>query len=140
MNITIKEKINADAATIYAAAATENGIQAWWCKNSKVAEEIGGTVLLNFIKEGNPVVMEFSVDELSPKQKVVWTCTNNGNPAWINTTLHFEMDESGNFSFIHDNFDEKWKGQPPYDMTADGWKYFISSFKNYCETGIGQPW
>ncbi len=140
MKIEFKELINADAKTIYDAAATANGIQSWWCKNSEVAEEAGGKIILNFVKDGNPVAMEFKVEELSPNQKVVWTCTGNGNPAWIGTTLTFEENENGNFYFVHDNFEEKWKGQPPFDNTAEGWKYFISSFKSYCETGIGQPW
>jgi len=140
MDIKFNEKINASPATIWAAAGTEKGIQSWWCQNSKVAEELGGEIVLNFVKDGSPVVMEFKVDQLSPNEKVVWTCTNNGNPAWINTTLTFIVAENGDFSFIHGNFDEKLKGQPAFENTADGWKHFIASFKSYCETGEGQPW
>lgn len=139
MDIIFKESIKANATTIYNAAATEKGIQSWWCQNSAVAEKEGGKVILNFVKDGTPIVMEFKVTTLSPNSKVVWICTNNANPAWIGTTLTFNT-EDGILNFCHGNFDEKWKGQPPFDNTAEGWKNFIASFKAYCETGTGQPW
>jgi len=140
MDIKNSFKIKAESEAVYSAISTVKGIRGWWCKDSEIALTEGGEHSLNFLKEGKPVVMKFKIDELSPNRKVVWTCTENGNPTWIGTQLIWEIDEDGAFRFNHANFDDKYAETPPVQMTEQGWKHFMSSLKSYCETGEGQPW
>lgn len=143
MDIKHNLKINASAQTIYNAVATEKGITGWWSKDCKVGETVGSDSTLNFDKQGTIVTMGFQTLELNPNKKVVWECTKNGNPAWMGTKIITEISESGSgcdVVFSHADFDEKWKGQEPYEMTKQGWVHFINSLVSYCETGKGQPW
>ncbi|MBV7328135.1 SRPBCC domain-containing protein [Chloroflexi bacterium TSY] len=143
MDIQHSFAINAAPEKVYQAIASAAGIQGWWSKDSTIASAVGGQQILNFVKDGQPVVMKFNIDELTPSKKIIWTCTENGNPTWIGTTLTFEMKENNSgtdFSFVHGNFDEKWQGTPPYQSNVTIWQHFMNSLKSYCETGTGQPW
>lgn len=143
MSLEHNFKINASADKVYDAVATDHGIKGWWCKDSEVAESENGPITLNFVKDGNPVAMKFKVDELSPNKKVKWTCTDNGNPAWVGTTLEFDIKEGNGeteFHFDHAHWDAQWEGTPPKTNTSEGWDYFMNSLKDYCEKGSGGPW
>ncbi len=143
MDITHNLQINASADTIYDAVSTEKGISGWWSKDCTVGETANSDSLLKFNKQGTIVEMGFRTIELVPNKKVVWECTENGNPAWIGTQIVTEIKEqNGNehVIFSHANFDEKWAGQDPFEMTKGGWEHFVASLKSYCETGTGQPW
>lgn len=143
MDITHNLKIKASPETIYKAVSTREGIQGWWCKDSKVGEAEGKKSLLKFNKEGNIVPMGFETLNLDKDKKAVWECTDNPNPAWIGTKLTTEITSNDSGSavvFSHSGFDEKWKGQEPFEMTKQGWEHFMNSLVSYCETGEGQPW
>ncbi len=143
MDITHNLQINATAADIYNAVATEKGITGWWSKDCSVGESEGKSSLLKFDKEGTIVEMGFRTDLLNPCKKVVWECTQNGNPAWIGTRIITEISEVEKgcvVVFSHAGFDKKWKGQDPFEMTRQGWEHFVNSLVSFCETGVGQPW
>ncbi len=143
MDITHKLKINAAAQLIYNAVATNEGINGWWSKDCKVGEVEGGNSLLKFDKQGTIVEMGFKTIALSPGKKVVWECTQNGNPAWLGTKICTDIVEKQDgceVVFSHVGFDEKWQGQDPFEMTRQGWEHFVKSLVNYCERGEGQPW
>lgn len=143
MNITHHLKIRTSAEKIYHAVATQDGIQGWWSKDCKVGEAVGESSKLKFDKQGKIVEMGFKTKELDPYNKVVWECTENGNPAWLGTNIvtHISQTEDDcEVTFSHTDFDEKWKGQDPFEMTKEGWAHFVNSLVSYCEGKGGQPW
>ncbi len=143
MDIQHKLKINASADTIYKAVSTQKGITAWWSKDCSVGENIGEPSNLKFDKQGNIVEMGFKTIALEPNTLVKWQCVANPNPAWINTEVITQISSSEigcNVVFTHGGFDEKWKGQDPFEMTKQGWEHFVASLVSYCEKGEGQPW
>ncbi len=142
MNITYELNIKASANTVYQAVTTQKGISGWWSKECKVGEAVGEKSLLKFNKQGTIVEMGFKTLSLHPT-KVEWECTENANPAWLGTKIRTEISEEQNgcsVVFSHADFDEKWKGQDPFEMTKGGWKHFVASLISYCESGAGQPW
>lgn len=143
MEIRFNLNINAKAADVYAAVSTQKGIENWWSKSCTVGEQVGEASHLKFDKQGTIVEMGFKTEKLEPNAKVVWSCTENPNPAWIGTDIIYEIQDKGNRTevvFRHANFDEKWKGQEPFEMTKGGWEHFTQSLIDYCEKGAGQPW
>ena len=143
MDITHNLIINASAKTIYDAVATKEGINGWWSKDCMVGETEGEKSLLKFDKQGTIVEMGFQTNTLVPNKSVTWTCTENVNPAWLGTQIITEISEADNgckVTFSHAGFDEKWKGQEPFEMTKQGWEHFVSSLVSFCESGEGQPW
>lgn len=143
MEIAHQLHINASAEKIYQAVATQAGVTSWWSKNCTVGESEGEASHLSFDKQGTIVKMGFKTEKLVPHQKVVWVCTHNPNPAWVDTTINTFItptNEGCDVHFSHADFDKKWKGQDPFEMTKQGWEHFIASLVAYCEKGEGQPW
>lgn len=143
MDIKHELKINAPADKIFSAVATQNGIRGWWSRDNQVGENEGDKSLLKFDKQGTIVEMGFQTKELVPDEKVVWECTENGNPAWIGTRIITEIapDDTGcRVVFSHAGFDEKWNGHDAFEMTKGTWNHFVGSLKSFCEKGEGQPW
>jgi len=143
MDIRHNLAIEASPETVYRAVSTDEGIKGWWSKDCKVGDSEGEDSLLKFDKEGTIVEMGFRTEILIPDKKVVWECTENGNPAWLGTKIITEISESQEGSevvFSHADFEEKWEGQDPFEMTKTGWEHFVKSLVSYCEKGEGQPW
>ena len=146
MEITQNLTLQASPEVVFNAVATNQGIKSWWCKDSIVGEKEGHRSLLKFDKnkDGNIIEMLFRTETITPNKKVVWECIDNANPAWIGTKLVTEISEGVNGTevlFSHTNFDAKWEGQDPFEMTKGGWLgVFIPSLASFCEAGTGQPW
>ncbi len=141
MNITHELKLKAE--TVFNAVSTEKGIQGWWSKNSNVGETVGSNSLLQFVKEGMEIDMQFETKVLEKDKKVIWECTAMPNPAWIGTKIITEINETPkgcDIVFSHADFDKKWQGQDPFEQTKATWNHFVQSLKDYCEKGQGQPW
>lgn len=144
MDIVHDFRIKTTAQKLYEAITTENGIHGWWAKDADVGRNTGEISRMRFAKEAGAVEMHFRIDAMVPSKRVSWTCVKNPNPAWIDTMIDLEIDQVNpsevNFRFNHSHWDPKWKGQLPYEQTKEGWNHFMISIKEYCETGVGQPW
>ncbi len=138
MEIKHIQQINADAMNVYDAIATQRGVEGWWSKNCTIATQPGEVSDINFEHNGQKFVMNFRVDALDPSKRVVWNCIGNSNPAWIGTTVTYEIQSRGadsTLTFKHSGFNEQYNNQ----MEGDRWGQFMKSLKAYCETGTGQP-
>lgn len=144
MDITHNLNVKASPETVYQAVATEEGISGWWSKDCSVGEAVGKRSLLKFDKQGTIVEMGFRTLVLEPNNRVVWECIENANPAWLGTKIITAISPTTNghseIVFSHANFDEKWAGKEPFEMTKTGWEHFVNSLVTYCEHGVGQPW
>ncbi len=143
MDIVHNVKISTTPAALYELFTTESGMNKWWSMDCDIAREPGDISKVRFTKDENKIEMCFRLDTLEPGEKMVWTCVENPNPAWIDTVLHFSVKPAGeqsDFTFKHTNWDAKWQGQIPYEQTRHGWEHFMNSLKNYCEKGVGEPW
>ncbi|MFK7776322.1 MAG: SRPBCC domain-containing protein [Saprospiraceae bacterium] len=143
MDITHKLKINASPEVIYHAVSSQEGIKGWWSADCSVGNTVGSDSLLKFNKEGMIVEMGFVTRDLQPNKKVVWECTSMPNPAWLGTKVITKISETEggcDVNFSHEGFDEKWKGQEPFEQTKGGWNHFVKSLVFFCEGGEGQPW
>jgi hypothetical protein len=137
--ITHEFSTQATAKAAYDAVATSTGIKGWWAKVGEVAEHVGGTTELRFDKGGQVAVMRFRVDLLDPNRTVRWTCVENVNPVWPETTLTWTISDAGDHRvvrFVHEAFKA---GGPPYDMTVEGWKPFNASLESFLAGRGGSP-
>ncbi len=144
MPIRIKIAILASAETIFKAITTRNGYQHWWTKTCDVDCRPGGVSSIRFEKKGFTEEMCFKTMEVLEGKKLVWRCTvNNVFETWIGSTLSFEIEDGQKSSlllFTQESPDKKWNRHPDHQPSLAGWKSFMESLKNYCETGQGEPW
>jgi uncharacterized protein YndB with AHSA1/START domain len=119
---------------VYNAVTTQEGIEAWWCKNTTAKPELGFVNTFTFGKFYN----EMEVTELQPGKRVEWTCIKSIDE-WVGTTVSFELEErNGNtlLRFSHNG----WRAiTDTFAGCSYDWALFIKSLKSFCETGAGAP-
>jgi len=143
MRITHNLFIKASPEEVYKAVSTQNGICGWWSDNCAIGEHEGHESTVRFEKPDGIVEMVFMNKQLHPFKKVLWECLKNDGPYWVNTRLSYELSEvegGTQLLFAHRNFDDALEGGEEIESVRKGWDRFMSSLKNYCETGKGQPW
>jgi uncharacterized protein YndB with AHSA1/START domain len=132
-----KVTIDAPAEKVFAALTRSSGYHGWWCKDSDIAEEVGGVSALRFMKGGTPVHMKFRVDAIEPA-RILWTCVEHTMPPWVGTFLSWRLAPAGKsteVAFEHGG----WQGDAPGPV-VEGWSHFLASLEKYVETGTGEPW
>ncbi len=130
---------SASAQAIYDALTTPAGLRGWWAKDCDISERVGDSQELRFIKGDRSVTMRFRIEQLEPN-RVQWHCTDNGNPAWVGSTLVWSLDETkGSRVMRFEHRDLAMTQGPPYTMTVEGWPGFIQSLQRYVEGGVGAP-
>ncbi len=124
---------------LFEALSTTEGLQSWWCKRCELSAAEGGQHRLRFDKGGQPIEMTFELSESRTNERVVWTCVKNDNPAWVGSTLVWEIegDEQGSeLRFVHDNFADEGPG---YRGTVSGWPRFVASLQRVAMGEAGDP-
>ncbi|MBO6524783.1 MAG: SRPBCC domain-containing protein [Balneolaceae bacterium] len=141
MDIIHEFEIKTTEKQTFDAITTEEGINGWWSKDCDIPTAEGETMRVRFTDHN--VEMGFRIDELVENRKVVWTCVENPNPAFLDTVIQFDIKKSSSgiqFRFNHSNWDEQWDGKINFEQSKESWKHFMNSLKSYLETGTGQPW
>jgi len=126
--------IKATPEKVYQAVTTQEGLEAWWCKDTTAKPEAGFVNIFIFGKYYN----EMKVADLVPNKRASWECINSIEE-WIGTGISFDLEEkNGNtlLRFTHGN----WKAVTDIFAACNyDWASFMKSLKSYCETGTGQP-
>ncbi len=144
-NITHYLVINAPAETVYKAVTEEAGLASWWAKNTIAKPEVGftdefifGDSSKNYKGEGRHH-NKMLVTELVPNTLARWDC-KGGDPEWIGTRLSFEMTPGeGKTELMFTHAD--WAAQTQFFANCNYfWGMFMTSLKQYCETGTGTPY
>lgn len=142
MPVIVKElNVKATVDAMHDAVTTPEGLRGWWSKDCDIGAGPGEENVLRFDKGGQKITMRFRIDKQDPAE-VAWTCIDNGNPAWIGTTLRFEITPDGDGASVairHEGF-EVPDDHPAFKMTAQGWEHFAGSLGRFVESGEGQPW
>ncbi len=141
MDIIHEFEIETTKEDAYKALSTEQGINGWWSGDCDIPDAEGEVLRVRFTNHN--VEMGFRIDELVSNKKVVWTCVENPNPAFLDTVIKFDIKPTVSgvkFRFNHSNWDEQWDGKINYEQSKESWQHFMNSLKSYLETGVGQPW
>ena len=129
--------IAADADKIYEAISTGKGLASFWTRDSQAEPKVGSTAKFGF---GGPR-LELKVDELKPNRVVRWS-SPGGFPAWVGTTITWEIEHAENggseVKFSHDG----WPAElPQADLASVNytWGRIVGRLKKYMETGEPVP-
>ena len=136
----IKDEVRIDAPVekVYQALTTQAGYRGWWNSVAEVPDAVGGEAALRFIKDGQPVVMRFRIEELKPNELVLWRCVAHDMANWVGTSLRWRLSPAAGSVLVQLEH-AGWTGPTP-EPVAQGWRHFLASLKSYVETGTGQPW
>jgi len=134
----------ANAAKVYAALTTLDGLRGWWTNDVAGDSGLDGKIRLRF---GNSH-KEMQVEALAPNREVRWLCTaahiNHDSltrtDEWVGTRIVFHLSPEG---AEHTRVDFEHIGLVPsfecYELCNNGWNYFLKSLHEFVETGKGTP-
>jgi len=132
-NICLTIGAKTSAATMVAGLNSIEGLSKWWTSDTSGDTAEGGTILFRF--DGGGFDMKVLTNS---EDNVVWQCTG-GPDEWIGTKVSFavtEDDGESNLMFKHAGWAEE---TPFHHHCSMKWASFLLSFKQYLETGKGQP-
>lgn len=127
--------INKPQTEVYTALTTITGLASWWTEDTIGGTGLGDSIYFTF---GNYATFEFQVSLLDVGKLVSWKFIG-GNPDWDNTHVTFVLstdEDKTKVEFVHDGFKEEY---PNFGNINFTWAGYLSSLREYCETGKGQP-
>jgi hypothetical protein len=132
---TMRAKASPDA--LFDALTTVNGLGAWWNPATGTGET-GGE--LRFIMNA-PEPLVVHVDEATRPAMVQWTVTDCPFlPDWEGTRPTFTITRvDGNTSELHFRHRGLTAQLECIDMCTRSWDHYMTSLRDYVETGSGSP-
>jgi uncharacterized protein YndB with AHSA1/START domain len=128
--------INAAPEKIYAAIATEAGMQGWWTRDTVMDARVGGKVEFGFDRRG--MTFRMTITELAPNRAVRMSCSGD-HPEWANTTLEWTIEQTGEGSvlrFLH----RGWRERSDFCASCNSmWGQLMFRLKGAVESGRPNP-
>src|ERR1700687_5207715 len=78
--------VDAPPEKVFAAVATQAGMQGWWTKDTKMTPKVGGKGEFGFANRG--MVCRMTIEELVPNKSIKMSCSGD-HPDWTGTTLEW---------------------------------------------------
>ena len=132
--------IQADAATIYRAISTREGLASFWTTDVEAEPTEGSTARFGFPEA--PVDLRMRVERLDPDRRVDWVCLGDF-PNWQGTTISWELSpsETGQGTqvlFRQGGWSEDY---PELDWARVNfvWGQIVGRLRGYAESGQPQP-
>ena len=133
-NIRHNVVIKVPAEAVYRAITTQQGIEAWWCKQTTAKPELGFTNVFIF----GDIRNEMKVTALSPNKRTEWACEKSIGE-WIGTRIAFELEDRQDKTLVRFTHDGWREVTDTFAGCNYQWALFMKSLKSYCETGLGTP-
>ncbi len=135
--VSITQSVDIDAAPdrVYDAVTTQEGLRGWWTRKAVAAPEEGWVNRFPF-SSGDYNAMR--VTSLDPGHRVEWECVE-GAQEWVGTRVVFQLEATGPGTRVRFSHSD-WRDDTPFfRMCRKAWEWYMSSLKQYCETGHGTP-
>lgn len=128
--------IDAKPKDVYAAVATEKGMQGWWTRDTVMEEKVGGKADFGFDKR--EAVFHMEIKALKPGKTVKMSCIS-GPPEWTGTKLEWTIEAEGSGSVL--SFSHRgWRKLTPFAASCNSmWGHLMFRIKKFVETGKPEP-
>lgn len=128
-------RINTSAEKIYRALTEQDGLARWWTVEV-IAQPVADSIAE--FKFGTRYHNKMRILVLDKNRTVEWECLA-GDEEWIGTLFRFELESAEDFTdlrFQHSG----WRTEDDFYASCNYlWGTYMTSLKNYCETGKGSP-
>ena len=128
--------VAARADRVYAAVATEAGMQGWWTRDTSMTPRVGGKADLGFDKRS--AVFRMTIDELRPNRSIRMRCSGD-HPEWAGTTLEWTVEEAAGGSVL--KFTHRgWREVTDFCASCNSmWGNLMFRLKAFVESGEPAP-
>ncbi len=131
--------IDADAATIFTAITTRDGLAGFWTSDCD-AQAVIGTVS-RFAFPAAPVDLHMRIEGLEASRSVSWTCLGDF-PHWAGTTVTWDITPAAGgrstVMFRQDGWGDDYP-EIEYARVNYTWGRIVGALKSYAESGTPDP-
>ena len=128
--------VNASPEKVYAAVATEAGMQGWWTRDTTMSAKAGGKAEFGF--DGRQMVFRMTIDEMEPGRSIKMSCSGD-HPDWAGTTLEWTVEpteQGSELRFFHRGL----RDITPFMAGCNSmWGNLMFRLKAFVETGKPGP-
>ena len=126
--------------------ALTHHIPLWWSEMCSGSSSQAGDIFT--IKFGESVYKTMSVKEAVADAKIIWYVEDSliaipglkNQTEWIGTTIGWDLERKENGTEVKVTHIGLHQEIECYEICANGWIQFISSLKQFLETGKGSPY
>lgn len=128
--------IAASSERVFWALTTLDGLAGWWSSDVSIQQPFGGVLEFRFVTDFNPAM---EVVRAVQDDRVEWKCVG-GHANWRDHTFLFEMRPDGQTTRLLFQQHCTFEFDPDvHGMYNFNWGHYLSSLKEFCETGEGRP-
>jgi len=128
--------IAAAPPTVYAALATQSGMQGWWTRDTVMDARAGGAAQFGFDRRG--MVFRMTILDLSPGRSLRMRCAGE-QPEWAGTTLEWNIDPTPEGSVLH-FVHRDWREMTEFCASCNSmWGQLMFRLKAFAQTGTPNP-
>ncbi len=120
---------------VYRAVTEQEGLAAWWTRETVAAPEVGAIIQFKF---GDRYLNKMKVLTIEPDSVVEWECVE-GDEQWIGTRFKFDLEKQGDQTLLRFSH-TGWRDMTDFYAHCNyQWGYYLKSLKSFCEKGKGTP-
>jgi uncharacterized protein YndB with AHSA1/START domain len=129
-------RINAAPEKVYAAVATQAGMQGWWTRDTTLNAKVGGKAEFGFDRRA--ATFHMTIEELTPNGCVRMTCAGD-HPEWAGTTLEWRVEPMSGGSLLA--FEHRgWREPTEFCTDCNSmWGNLMYRLKSFVESGQPAP-
>ena len=132
--------IEADAADIYRAISTAEGLRSFWTADADAEPVVGSRARFGFPQA--PVDLHMEVTDLQAGARVTWQCLGDF-PFWAGTAIDWSIGPNPNgpgsrVTFLHGGWPDDYP-EVEFGLVNFVWGQIVGRLKGYAETGVPHP-
>jgi uncharacterized protein YndB with AHSA1/START domain len=128
--------IAATPEQVYAAITEQAGLASWWTPEVVVEPKLGSVGEFRF--RGGQFLIKMEITELEPGQTVRWA-VRQGSPEWAGTSVAWDLSQVDKHTRVRFSHRGYASVDGSFANVAFNWAWYLSSLKDYLETGQGRP-
>ena len=128
--------VRAAPEKVFAAFATQAGMQGWWTHDTVMTPQVGGRAEFGFDKRG--MVFRMIIDEVASNRGLRMHCSGD-HPEWAGTTLEWTIVPSDDGCLLR--FDHRgWRDSTDFCASCNTmWGNLMFRLKAFVESGKPNP-
>jgi uncharacterized protein YndB with AHSA1/START domain len=135
-DVLLELPIAATPEQVYAAITEQAGLSSWWTPDVVAEPKLGSVAEFRF--RGGRFVIEMEITGLEPGHSVRWS-VRQGSPEWAGTSVTWDLSPVDQHTQVRFGHRDYASVNGSFAGVAFNWAWYLSSLKDYLETGQGRP-
>ena len=135
-DVLLEVPIAATPERVYTAITEQSGLSSWWTPEVEAEPRVGSISEFRF--GGGRFVAKMEITELEPERCMRWA-VKQGAPEWAGTSVSWELAPKAGGTRVRFGHHGYPSVEGSFANVNFNWAFYLSSLKDYLETGRGRP-